>query len=39
MTDRKFLFVFRGTATELLKLLAAQRHPAGKRLAPIAEGA
>jgi hypothetical protein len=32
MTDRRFLFVFRGTAAELLLLLAAQRHPAGKGL-------
>jgi hypothetical protein len=32
MSDRRLIFVFRGTATELLRLLAAQRHPAGKRL-------
>lgn len=29
---RTTVFVFRGTATELLRLLAAQRHPAGKAL-------
>lgn len=30
--SRRTLFVYRGTAADLLRLLAMARHPAGKKL-------